>query len=55
MTTVVSWKIAKREQPWNELLKMDADVALLQEAGRSAATSRGRMWRFQRTMEDRTL
>ena len=34
---VVSWNIAKREQPWHELVQMaregDADVALLQEAG----------------------
>ena len=34
MTTVVCWNIDKREQPWNELLKMDADIALLQEAGK---------------------
>ena len=34
MTTVVCWNIAKRERPWNELLKMDADIALLQEAGK---------------------
>ena len=34
---VVSWNIAKREQPWHELVQMaregHADVALLQEAG----------------------
>ena len=30
---VVSWNIAKRTKPWQELLGMDADVALLQEAG----------------------
>ena len=30
--TVVSWNIAKREEPWRELARMDADVALLQEA-----------------------
>ena len=34
MTTAVCWNVAKREQPWNELLKMDADIALLQEAGK---------------------
>ena len=34
MTTVVCWNIDKRKQPWNELLKMDADIALLQEAGK---------------------
>ena len=33
MIKVVSWNIAKRHQPWRELLEMDADVALLQEAG----------------------
>ena len=33
MIKVVSWNIAKRHQPWRELLQMDADVALLQEAG----------------------
>lgn len=31
--TVVSWNIAKREQPWRDLLQMDADVVLLQESG----------------------
>ena len=30
---IVSWNIAKRHQPWRELLRMDADVALLQESG----------------------
>ena len=30
--TVVSWNIAKRHEPWRQLLQMDADVALLQEA-----------------------
>ena len=34
-TTVVSWNIAKWHQPWRQLLDMDADVALLQEAGMS--------------------
>ena len=33
MTTVVSWNIATRLKPWHQLLEMDADVALLQEAG----------------------
>lgn len=33
MTTVVCWNICKRKAPWFELLEMDADVALLQEAG----------------------
>ena len=31
-TTVVSWNIAKRWEPWRQLAAMDADVALLQEA-----------------------
>ena len=30
---VVSWNIAKRRKPWEQLLKMDADVALLPEVG----------------------
>ena len=33
MTKVVCWNIAKRRKPWRELVAMDADVALLQEAG----------------------
>ena len=33
MTRIVSWNIAARHEPWRQLLKMDADVALLQEAG----------------------
>ena len=31
--TVVSWNINKSTKPWRELLEMDGDVALLQEAG----------------------
>ena len=34
MTRIVCWNIAKRKPPWKELLEMDVDVALLQEAGR---------------------
>ena len=30
---VVNWNIDKRHEPWRQLLEMDADVALLQEAG----------------------
>ncbi len=30
--TVVSWNIDKSHEPWRELIQMDADVALLQEA-----------------------
>ena len=30
--TVVSWNIAKRQEPWRQLAAMDADLALLQEA-----------------------
>ena len=37
MIRVVSWNIAKRWQPWRELVEMarqgEADVALLQETG----------------------
>ena len=32
-TTVVSWNIAKGHEPWRQLLRMNADVALLQEVG----------------------
>ncbi len=31
--TVVSWNVAKRQEPWRQLVNMEADVALLQEAG----------------------
>ena len=31
-TRIVSWNIAKRVDPWRQLLRMDADGALLQEA-----------------------
>ena len=34
VTTVVSWNIAKRREPWRHLVEMGADVALLQEAGK---------------------
>ena len=30
--TIVSWNIAARANPWEQLLAMNADVALLQEA-----------------------
>ena len=32
MIRVVSWNIAGRKAPWETLLAMDADIALLQEA-----------------------
>ena len=31
---IISWNIAHRHAPWRSLLEMDADVALLQEAGK---------------------
>lgn len=34
---VVSWNIATKREPWRELVAMDADVALLQEARRPPA------------------
>ncbi len=34
MTRIVCWNIGKKKQPWTELLEMEVDVALLQEAGR---------------------
>ena len=30
---VVSWNVAQRSEPWRVLIDMDADIALLQEAG----------------------
>lgn len=33
-TKVVCWNIARINDPWRELAEMDADVALLQEAGK---------------------
>ena len=30
--TVVSWNIAKRHEPWRQLLQMETDIALVQEA-----------------------
>ena len=36
VTKVVSWNVSKRQEPWRQLLMMDADVALLQEAWRAA-------------------
>ena len=38
---VVSWNIAHRHEPWSWLLDMDADVALLQEAGEPPAAVAG--------------
>ena len=32
MVKIISWNIATRHAPWRELLEMDVDVALLQEA-----------------------
>ena len=32
-TTVVSWNIATRHEPWRQLVEMGADIALLQEVG----------------------
>ena len=32
ITKVVSWNVSKRQEPWRQLLKIDADVVLLQEA-----------------------
>ncbi len=34
MTRIVCWNIGKKNSPWEELLEMDVDVALLQEASR---------------------
>ncbi len=40
---VVSWNIAQRSEPWRVLAGMDADVALLQEAGRPPEDVAGRI------------
>ena len=32
-TTIVSWNIDRSYEPWRQLLQMDADIAMLQEAG----------------------
>lgn len=34
MVKIISWNIARRHDPWRCLLDMDADLALLQEAGK---------------------
>ena len=31
MTTVVCWNMAYRREAWRELVRMEADIALLQE------------------------
>ena len=40
---VVSWNIAHRHEPWSCLLDMDADIALLQEAGEPPPEVAGRI------------
>ena len=40
---IVSWNIARRTKPWYELLDMDADIALLQEAAEPPAKVRNRI------------
>lgn len=40
---VVSWNIAHRHEPWSWLLDMDADIALLQEAGEPPPAVAGRI------------
>ncbi len=37
MIRVVSWNIAKKQAAWDQLLQMDADVALVQEVGNGMA------------------
>ena len=40
---IFSWNIAHRHEPWLWLLDMDADIALLQEAGEPPAAVAGRI------------
>ena len=47
MVKIVCWNIAKRSQPWGEILEMDADVALLQEADPRMAPSSADTGPFQ--------
>ena len=42
-TKVVSWNIARKHEPWRQLVEMGADVALLQEAGNPPADVAGRV------------
>ncbi len=43
LVKIVSWNIAQRSEPWRVLAGMDADVALLQEAGPPPADVAGRI------------
>lgn len=42
-TKVVSWNIGRRHEPWRQLVDMDADVALVQEAASPPADVAGRV------------
>ncbi len=45
MISLVSWNVAKRHQPWRDLVSMgDVDAALLKEAGRVAPDVADRVW-----------
>ena len=44
MTTIVSWNIAQSPRAWQQLLDMDADIALLQEAAPPPEGVRYRVW-----------
>ena len=57
MIKVVSWNIAKRKKPWQELVKMGADVALVQETRNvpediSGQVNAGGMWTWERKLCD---
>ena len=47
MVKIVCWNIAKKSQPWGELLEMGADVALLQEADPAKAPANVAISPFQ--------
>ena len=40
-TTVVSWNIGRRREPWRQLVAMGADIVLLQEADSPPANVAG--------------
>ena len=52
MTKIVCWNIRKSKAPWDELLAMDADVGLIQEAGKIPPDIRSRIDTGSNTTSD---